>query len=198
MPQETIITAPAKLYYAAYGAALPTIKTHPPAPATWTEFGQSYWHDGGLTLAVDASVIEERIDGSPFVQDAFLDTADLTVSGVIKDFSLETIALLLNGQAVTTTAAAGTNPGVKTVDLKMGLTIPKRAIAVRFYTPYNEGALTAPDFAAQLWLPAGYFPPGLNAALTRGQAARSPASIKAIEHPTLGVGKLTFKNANAP
>ncbi len=191
---ETLIVAPAKLWLANINTAQPAIDATP--SGDWKEFGDSMWADGGLTLAASTTVLEERLDDSPHVVKAWNGEADLTLSGVVKNFSLETLSAFFNGNSVSDTGAKANAAGYRELDLELGIELKHYALLSRFYTPYNEGALTDAAMGAQLWLPLVYESGNLEAVLSASATAGSAFAFKALKHATAGVGKLRFKDAN--
>lgn len=198
MGRETIIRAPAKMWLADADTAHPDIDTLNASLGTdWTEFGNSYWADGGITVTATVETIKERIDSSLYVQKAFNGNADISVAGTVKDFSLETLAHFFNGNAVTDKPAGTDDAGYREIDLEVSIAKAEYAVLVRFYTPYNSSGLSDAEYAAQLWLPRVVFESGLGAILSSSATAENAFLLSAMESDTLGIGKMRFKDENA-
>ncbi len=195
MAQDVIIAGPAKLYLATtVDATEPALDADPP-DGTYSEFGQSYWSTGGITVAQEETYVRERVDSSPYIQRAFLSEAGMTVSGNVKDISLETLRIFYNQATITTTAADTGKLGNRSMTLAQGRTPQEYTLVVRFMTPYGD--VTDPAFAAQLWIPRAFRAGGFSFTLSRGAAAVPNFSLEVLESTSNGVGKLLFADADA-
>ena len=195
---ETIIRAPAKMWLADADTAHPDIDTlNDSLGSDWNEFGNSYWADGSITVTSTVETIKERIDSSQYVQKAFNGNADISASGIVKDFSLETLAHFFNGNAVVEVAAGTDDAGYREMDLEVSITKQEYAVLIRFYTPYNSSGLDNAEYGAQIWLPRVVFESGLGAGLSGSNTAENAFVISAMESDTLGIGKMRFKDADA-
>lgn len=126
-----VLAGPGTLYYGAFGATEPldTAVGSVPASAAWTAAGPT---EGGLTVTVNQSFFEMRVDQNPDIVGRRLTERDVQVSTQLAEGTLENLSLALNTSTPTTGA------GYKKVSLDGGQTamIPtEKAIIVDGYAP---------------------------------------------------------------
>jgi hypothetical protein len=132
-----IIAAPFTLWVAPVGTAFPAVDEDP--AVEWIKIGTS----GDLNETEEGVTVEHaqsfnfwKAAGDSGSRKVFRTSEDLKIRTTIADLTLEQYRYALNGNALTTTAAASGVPGTKKVGLSRGLTVDTRALLMRGPSPY--------------------------------------------------------------
>ncbi len=135
-----IIGAPLTLWLAPVGTAFPLINAAP--AVAWIKLGTNgdrSYEAGGVTTTHAKSYDKVRTAGASGPVKAFLTEEDLMFGVTLLDMTLEQYAVALNGNAVTTVAAATGVPGTKKIGLSEDVGRTKEyALLARGLSPYNE------------------------------------------------------------
>lgn len=147
-----VIASPATLYFAPAATARPSIVTHPyPTPSSpWALIGTSgalNYTEGGVKIAMPQEINKWKSLGDTGSRKAFRLSEDVMVEVTVADLTLEQFKHSLNGNTITTTAAAGADAGAKKIGLSRGPGVASMAILVVFPSPYGA------DLWSHVWLP---------------------------------------------
>ena len=131
-----IVAGPATVFIAAEGgASFPKIDEPMPISG-WTDLGET---EGGVTVRHTQSVELLYTDQSPGPKKAIRSEVGLEIEFALAELTLETYAKALNNATVTTTAAAGTIAGSKSLKSFRGLDVARHMLLVRGPSPYLDG-----------------------------------------------------------
>lgn len=154
VPYEVIAGASIALYTNAADTAKPTLDDDDTALTgdSWTKVGVSgdlsYDNGAGIVVEHPQSINFWRALGDSGSRKAFRTDEDCIVKVKVVDLRLETYALALNGNAITTTAAGAGTVGFKTLGLSRNLIVNTKALLVRLLvSPYG------PDWIGQYYFP---------------------------------------------
>ena len=143
MPVNTtpyeVIAAPFTVWAAPVATAFPEIDDAAP-DAAWIKVGTSgplNYEAEGVTVEHKQSMNFWRSLGDSGSRKVFRNEEDLVISLTLVDISLEQYALAINGNTLTTVAAATGAAGYKKIGLSRGLTVHTRALLVRGPSPYG-------------------------------------------------------------
>ena len=135
-----IIGAPLTLWLAPVGTAFPEISAAP--AAGWVKIGTNgdrSYEAGGVTVTHGKTYDKVRTAGASGPIKAFLNEEDLMFGVTLLDVSLEQYQFALNGNTITTVAAAAGQPGTKKIGLSESVGRTKEyALLARGLSPYNE------------------------------------------------------------
>lgn len=138
-----IVGQPLALWLAPVATAFPLVDAVP--SASWTLIGTSGLRsqdEAGVTTTHSQTVNKVRTGGSLGPVKAFRSEEDLMFKVSIFDVTLEQVRIALNGNALTTTAAATGVAGFKRVGLTRGPDVTEYALLARGVSPYAD-AMTA-------------------------------------------------------
>ena len=139
MTPYEIIGSPFTLWLAPVGTAFPLINAAP--AVAWSKIGTNGTRnqsEEGVKVSHSQSLNFARPAGATGPVKAFLDSEDFKVMMTMWDMSLEQYALALNGNAVSTTAAASGTAGFKKLGLSRKILIKEYALLVRGPSAYDE------------------------------------------------------------
>lgn len=138
VPYE-IIAAPFTVWVAPVSTACPAIDDVISAP--WAKVGSSgdlNYSDEGVTVAHAQSIEKFRALGDSGSRKVFRTEEDVMVRLQLADLTLEQYRHAINSNTITTTPAAGANPGTKKLGLSRGFTVATMALLVVGPSPYDE------------------------------------------------------------
>ena len=128
-----LLSGPVTLYTAAVNTAAPEISAAP--PSAWELLGQNgdkSYGDDGVTITPDQTIEEQMVLGSTAAQKAFRTEEHLSLTVMLLDVSAENLAKVMNGAAVTDTAAvSGVSAGHRSFDLLRGFDVNEFAALVK-------------------------------------------------------------------
>lgn len=132
-----VIMGPMELYVAPVGEAFPDVDEAP--AGNWDLVGtsgkQNYKEDG-VTVTLSQTLAHFRGLGSTLPIKSIRSEEDVTVEVILADMALEQVALALNSNTVTTTAAGTGTPGDKAIQLYRGPDVAQMALLARGPSPY--------------------------------------------------------------
>lgn len=135
-----IVGQPLSLWLAPVGTTFPLVNAAP--SGTWGLIGTSgirSQDEAGVTTTHNQTINKVRTGGSLGPVKAFRSEEDLMFMLTIFDVTLEQVRIALNGNAVTTTAAATGAAGFKRVGLSRGMDVTEYALLARGVSPYADG-----------------------------------------------------------
>lgn len=142
VPYE-IIAAPYSVWWAPVATAFPDVDTAP--AVAWSLVGTSgplNITDDGVTVEMPQTIEKVRALGDSGTRKVFRIEEDMIIKMMVFDMSIEALQQALNGNAITTTAAASGTPGTKKIGLSRGFDVNTVALLVRGPSPYmSDGAL---------------------------------------------------------
>jgi hypothetical protein len=133
-----IIAGPADVWIGDTTATFPLIDEDVAAEDGWFSLGDT---EGGVTVRHTQSVELLRTDQSPGPKKAIRSEEGLEVEFALANLTLERWAKALDDVTVSTTAAAGTVAGSKSIKPFRGLDVKQYALVVRGPSPYLDGNL---------------------------------------------------------
>lgn len=135
-----IIAAPFTAYFGPLGEAFPLIDAAP--AGNWVKIGTSgaeNYDEEGVSVGHDQEIKEVRSLGSTGAIKAFRDSEGLAIGFTVWDVTLESYALGLNSNTVTTTAAGSGTAGFKEMPFYRGQSVATMALLVRGdVSPYGD------------------------------------------------------------
>lgn len=151
MEPYEILAGPLTLYLAPVGTAFPAVDAAP--GDDWTLIGTSgdeNYGDEGVTVTHSQTFEQARPAGTTGPVKAWRSEESLMIALVLWDMTLEQYQATLNGNALTTTAAASEAAGTKKIGLSRGHEVATYALLARGSSPYGDG------FVAQYEVPRCY------------------------------------------
>lgn len=133
-PFDTVV-GPALIYVAAVGTTMPAVDLATPA-APWLSLGET---DGGLEFSPKRTTKKHTTDQSFAPKKTTVATKEISVSFTLAQVTLERLATVLDGQAVTVQAAGAGTAGYRSLSLSALATIPQYAMLIRVPSPYADG-----------------------------------------------------------
>lgn len=134
-----IIAAPFTVWLAAVGTAFPEVGSLP--SASWTKIGgangDQRYHEDGVSISHPQTVEMIRTLGSTGPVKAFRTEEDLFISFKVLNLTLEQYKFILNGNAVTDTAAGSGTKGYRTLPMLRGGDVTQYAMLVRGPSAYD-------------------------------------------------------------
>jgi hypothetical protein len=142
MPQSNftkeVMYAPARVYYGPVGTPPPDVDEEPAAP--WVLLGTSgirSQSEAGVKLSFPQSMENFRGQGTAIRKFARTEEG-VEVEVEIADSTIESAAIGLNGNGITTQNATSGNPGRKSITLARGYNVQELALLIRAKrTPYS-------------------------------------------------------------
>lgn len=134
-----IIATPLTLWLAPVGTAFALIDVAPASP--WAKVGTNGTlseDEAGVTVTHSQSLQEVHTGGSTGPVKVFRDKEGLKLEVTILDVSLEQYKASLNGNTITTTAAATGTAGFKKIGLSRGQNVTLYALLARGASPYAD------------------------------------------------------------
>jgi hypothetical protein len=193
-----IIAQPFTLYTAPVGTAFPDVDTTP--GAGWTKVGTNgdlNYTEDGVTVNHAQTVEAFRALGSTGPRKAFRTEEELRISLTLADLSLEAYKLAMNGNAITTTAAASGTPGTKDIGLSRGLAVTQYALLIR-----GAGSPYGASMAMQYEIPVAVEAGEPEVVFVKGEPAGLALEFLVLEDPSASTeserfGRLVAQNAAA-
>ncbi len=186
-----LLSGPVTMYTAAVNTMAPEISAAP--PSAWELLGQNgdkSYGDDGVTITPDQTIEEQMVLGSTAAQKAFRTEEHLSLTVMLLDVTAENLAKVMNGAAVTDTAAvSGVSGGHRSFDLLRGFDVNEFAALVKGFSPYGD------NMSAQYWLPRAYIMSVGEVGYVKGEAAGTEIEIMALEESTNGFGKYYAQDA---
>ena len=108
--------------------------TDPPARASiepanpWEKWGSSFFENGTVNFARDQQIAREESLNELQPVGLWRETDVKRVSATVKDFSLETLSRIFNGNAISETAAGGGAPAFREMSLDSGIAVATYAL----------------------------------------------------------------------
>ncbi len=133
-----IIAAPYTVWIAAYGTAFPDVGADP--AAAWTKIGISgdkSQFEAGVKVTHSQTLRKIFASGATGPVKVVREQEELDIAFEIMDLTLAAYAQALNGNAITTTAAAGSAAAQKAIGLRQGIVVSTYALLVRGASPYT-------------------------------------------------------------
>jgi hypothetical protein len=185
-----IVAAPYTIYVAAVGTAFPDVSATP--GGSWTKLGTSgtkNYRDDGVTVTHDQSIEEFIPAGGTAARKAFRTEESLIIEFELVDLTIEQYAKGLNDATVTTTAAGSGTAGIKSINLLQGLSVTRFAVVARGVSTIDDA------YAAQYQIPIAYQAESPAPAHKKDEPAGLAFALRALEHDSLGFGKLVMQSA---
>ena len=186
-----LLSGPVTMYTAAVNTMAPEISAAP--PSAWELLGQNgdkSYGDDGVTITPDQTIEEQMVLGSTAAQKAFRTEEHLSLTVMLLDVTAENLAKVMNGAAVTDTAAvSGVSGGHRSFGLLRGFDVNEFAALVKGFSPYGD------NMFAQYWLPRAYIGSVGEVSYVKGEAAGTEIEIMALEHSSNGFGKYYAQDA---
>ncbi len=186
-----LLSGPVTMWTAAVNTAAPEISATP--VSAWELLGQNgdkSYGDDGVTITPDQTIEEQMVLGSTAAQKAFRTEEHLSLTVMLLDVTAENLAKVMNGAAVTDTAAvSGVSGGHRSFDLLRGFDVNEFAALVKGFSPYGD------NMSAQYWLPRAYIMSVGEVSYVKGEAAGTEIEIMALEHSSNGFGKYYAQDA---
>lgn len=181
IPYE-IVAAPFWAYVAPVGTAFPDIDEDP--SVSWTLIGTSgplNYDESGVSVKASQKTDVWRALGSTGPRKAFRTEEELKISLKLADVSLEQYSQALNGNTVSTVAAAGPAAGYKSIGLSRGLEVRQYALLIRGndVSPYGTG--TTEDWNMQYEVPRAFQSGDPDVVYTKGKPAELALEWTALE-----------------
>ena len=80
-----------------------------------------------------------------------------SIAGNLKNYTLEALTHVLNGNAITTTPPTATEVGFRDVDLDIGTLVKNYAVLCRIgASPYDSPNIRTADFVSEIWYPRAF------------------------------------------
>lgn len=136
LPFDTVV-GPGSIWVSPVGTAYPVVDLVTPA-APWVSLGET---DGGLEFTAKRSTKPHYTDQSFAAKKTTVDSKGVELSFTLAQVTLERLAVVLDGQTITTVAAGAGTAGYKKLTLSSLATIPQYAMLVRVPSPYADGYL---------------------------------------------------------
>jgi len=154
VPYEVIAAAPITLYTHTADTAMPTLDTDAAGviSAGWSKIGNSgdlsYDNGAGVSIEHAQNVSMWRALGDSGARKIFRQDEDCRIKVKVVDLRLETYALALNGNTVTTVPSGVGTVGYRKIGLTRGLTVNTKALLIRLLvSPYGA------DYIGQYYFP---------------------------------------------
>jgi hypothetical protein len=136
-PFDTVV-GPGSIWVAPVGTSFPVVDLATPA-AAWTSLGET---DGGCEFTAKRTVKKHVTDQSFAPKKTTVLTKEIELGFTLAQVTLERLAYVLDGQAVTSVAAVpGVSAGYKSITLSSLATLPQYAMLIRVPSPYQDGYL---------------------------------------------------------
>lgn len=184
-----LIAAPAEVWLAPVGEAFPDINDAP--AGNWALLGTSGDEDygeEGVTVTHEQSLAYHRFLGTTGPRKATRTSEGLRIGLMVHDSALETLSdVVFNGNAVTTTAAGGGEPGDKAIAMFAGLEVTEYALLLRGKSAYG-------DWNAQYEVPVCVRDGSPAAVYSKGAVAGYAIEFVAIEDPDAASDAVKFGN----
>lgn len=196
-PYEIII-GPLEVYLAPVGETFPDVDTAP--GGNWVLFGTNgnkNYEESGVTLTHEETVIEKTPLGCTAPVKAARQNESHTVAFNLMDLTAEVYSKILNGNAITTVAAASGTPGYKEINMRRGFAIQEYAMLIRgTFSPYGDGMY------CQWQIPRCYFSNSQSIVFKKDDAAMFQCMFKLLEDLNAATeearhGKIVFQTAVA-
>ncbi len=134
---EKWIVSPAEIWLAPVGTAFPEVDVSPASP--WAKLGSSGKNDyseDGVTITHEQTIDQHFGLGGTGPQKATRSQEQLTIEGVLLDFTLDEFAKILNGATVTAGSTVG-GTTTEEINLHQGTTVKEFALLCRTVSPKN-------------------------------------------------------------
>lgn len=135
-PFDTVV-GPGSIWVSPVATAYPAVDLAVPA-APWVSLGET---DGGLEFTAKRSTKAHFTDQSFAPKKTTVDSKGVELSFTLAQVTLERLATVLDGQTITTVAAAAGTAGYRSLTLSSLATLPQYAMLVRVPSPYADGYL---------------------------------------------------------
>ena len=202
VPYEVIAGASIALWINAADTAKPSLDDDDTdlTGDSWSKVGNSgdlnYDNGGGVAIEHPQSLTFWRALGDSGSRKAFRAEEDCIVKVKVVDLRLETYALALNGNSVTTVAAGAGTVGYKKIGLSRGLSVNTKALCIRLLTsPYGS------DWIGQYYFPRVALIGSPTVMFMKTEPAGLELQFQALVDPTAAaaerLGVLEFQHANA-
>lgn len=182
-----IVAAPLTVYVAAVGTAFPSVDAAP--NGSWTKLGTSgtkNYDEDGVTVTHSQTIETFTPAGGTGPRKAWRTEEGLLVGFNLVDLTPEQFAKVLNDAAV---ATVGGPPAVKEILLLQGLTVARFALVARGLSTVNDA------LPAQYQVPICFQNAEPEPVYKKGEPAMLACEFMALEHDTLGFGKLIVQTA---
>jgi len=194
-----IVAGPLTLYLAPVATAFPAVDAA--SSGSWIKAGSSgdrNYDESGVTVSHSQSVNEVTPAGAVGPVKAFRTGEALKIMVTLWDTTLEQYAAALNGNTVSTTAAATGTAGFKKIGLSKGQSVKLYALLARGggLSPYGEG------WSTQYEVPICYQSADPKPVYVKGKPAGIELEFTALEDPGAGsadqrFGRLVSQHAAA-
>lgn len=203
LPYEVIAGAGITLWTNAADTAKPSLDDDDTdlGTATWSKVGNngdlSYDNGAGVVIEHPQSINFWRALGDSGSRKAFRTEEDCIVKVKVCDLRLETYALALNGNSITTTAAGSGTVGFKKIGLSRNLTVNTKALLIRLLvSPYGS------DWIGQYYFPRVALIGSPSVQFMKGDPAGLELQFQALVKPDTTsdddrFGVLEFQHASA-
>lgn len=156
-------------------------------PAAWSLFGDSFFDNEVVRFMRDQTMEDEEALNELEPVDVWRTSDVKRVSGRLKDFTLETLQVIFNNNAITNVAAQGGNLAYSQMSLDADILVEKYAVLVSVdSSPYDSANVHTTGFRTQLYLPNGAEVSNFDSPLSPKHTAMVPFEFKGYKSQTTG------------
>lgn len=188
-----LLAAPFTAYVAAVGTAFPDVDEAP--SASWFKIGTSgadNYNEDGVAIKHEQTIETFRGLGKTGQLKAWRTEEALKVGFGVHDVTAEQYGKMLNDATVTDVAAGSGTPGYRYIELQQGLTVALFALVLRAdASPYGD------SWKMQYQVPIVFQSEEPEPTYTKGEPAGLDVEYTALQHSTLGFGRLVIQDATA-
>ena len=156
MASEVLLRGTVDIWLGPVDTPRPSAPNIDPA-AAWEKFGDSYFDDAGVTMMIDKTREKDYVLNEAEAVDVFGTVFVKSIAGNLKNYALEAMTHVLNGNAITITPPTATDVGFRDIDLDIGTLVKNYAVLCRIgASPYDQPNVKTADFMSEIWYPRAF------------------------------------------